>query len=84
MEAIRSLIRGDLSPAGNKISVVRDSQKFDYAVDGYDASWVDSGTSALALALLNARKKAQNIVNPKVIIPGYCCPFGCRRRLCRS
>ena len=74
MEAIRSLIRGDLSPAGNKISVVRDSQKFDYAVDGYDASWVDSGTSALALALLNARKKAQNIVNPKVIIPGYCCP----------
>jgi dTDP-4-amino-4,6-dideoxygalactose transaminase len=74
MEAIRSLIRGDLSPAGNKISLVRNSREFGYTIDGYHANWVDSGTSALALALLDTKKKAPNIVNPKVIIPGYCCP----------
>jgi dTDP-4-amino-4,6-dideoxygalactose transaminase len=73
MEAFRSLVRGDLSPAGNKISLVRNSKEFGYTIDGYHANWVDSGTSALALALLDA-KKAQSIVNPKVIIPGYCCP----------
>ncbi|MET0357606.1 MAG: DegT/DnrJ/EryC1/StrS family aminotransferase [Cellvibrio sp.] len=74
METLRALIRGDLSPAGNKISVVREPQSFGYQIDGYTATWVDSGTSALALALMDIKKKAQSVATPKVIIPGYCCP----------
>lgn len=73
METLRALIRGDLSPAGNKISVVRELQNFGYHIDGYRPSWVDSGTSALALALIDIKKKAK-ATTPKVIIPGYCCP----------
>ena len=74
METLRALIRGDLSPAGNRISLVRNSQNFGYAIDGYNSIWVDSGASALALALLDVRKKVQSVLVPKVIIPGYCCP----------
>ena len=75
MEALRAIIRGDLSPAGNKISLVsRHPEKFDYQIAGYSSTWVDSGTSALALALVDVRQKAQGIATPKVIIPGYCCP----------
>ncbi len=35
---------------------------------------MDSGTSALALALINCRLASTNIQKPQVIIPGYCCP----------
>ncbi|RYY77028.1 MAG: DegT/DnrJ/EryC1/StrS aminotransferase family protein [Gammaproteobacteria bacterium] len=74
METLRALIQGDLSPAGNKISLARQPQNFNYSIDGYSPVWVDSGTSALALALLDAKEKAGNVVDPKVVIPGYCCP----------
>jgi len=74
METLCALIRGDLAPAGNKISLSCDLDAFAYPVDGYHASWVDSGTSALALAIADAKRKAPHIKNPNVIIPGYCCP----------
>jgi len=74
METLRALIRGDLSPAGNKISLIQNSLNFGYEIDGYTDVWVDSGTSALALALLDIKRKVQRVSIPKVIIPGYCCP----------
>jgi len=74
METLRALIRGDLSPVGNKILLTPSSQNFGYEIDGYTSIWVDSGTSALALALLDIKQKAQSVSTPKVIIPGYCCP----------
>jgi dTDP-4-amino-4,6-dideoxygalactose transaminase len=74
METLRALVRGDLSPAGNKISLKRQLQSFDYGIDGYSSTWVDSGTSALALALLDIKAKVPHIIFPKVIVPGYCCP----------
>lgn len=74
METLCALIRGDLAPVGNKISLERDLAAFSYSIDGYHANWVDSGTSALALALADAKRKAPHIKHPNVIIPGYCCP----------
>ena len=74
METLCALIRGDLAPVGNKISLMTDLDAFAYSLAGYEASWVDSGTSALALALADAKQKAPHIKNPQVIIPGYCCP----------
>ena len=74
METLRALVRGDLSPAGNKISLERQLTTFAYSIEGYNATWVDSGTSALALALLDAKAKAPHVKFPQVIVPGYCCP----------
>jgi dTDP-4-amino-4,6-dideoxygalactose transaminase len=74
MEAFRALVRGDLSPAGNKILLELQPHAFNYVIAGYAAAWVDSGTSALALALLDVKAKAPHIKSPKVIVPGYCCP----------
>lgn len=74
METLRALVRGDLSPAGNKISLKRHTKIFDYSIEGYSATWVDSGTSALALALLDVKANASHSKSPKVIVPGYCCP----------
>lgn len=74
METFCALIRGDLAPAGNKISLELECTSVAYQLAGYHSEWVDSGTSALALALADAKAKAPHIKNPKVIIPGYCCP----------
>ena len=74
METLCALIRGDLAPAGNKIALTASSDTFDYSIQGYESHWVDSGTSALALALADVKAKSPHTVNPSVIIPGYCCP----------
>ncbi|MES2675349.1 MAG: DegT/DnrJ/EryC1/StrS family aminotransferase [Pseudomonadota bacterium] len=74
METFCALIRGDLAPAGNKILLAKNANSLAYQIAGYYAAWVDSGTSALALALADAKAKAPHIKNPRVIIPGYCCP----------
>lgn len=75
METIRSLIRGDLPPAGNTIvTSVQSGEIEELIFPTYNAYWVGSGTSALALALLAAKQKQTHIQNPEVIIPGYCCP----------
>src|SRR5690606_4927305 len=41
---------------------------------GYVAHWVQSGTAALALALLTARSRRPQLRNPSVILPAYGCP----------
>ncbi len=74
METICALIRGDLAPAGNRISLQNTTELIAYPLSGYFATWVDSGTSALAIALADIKAKAPLVKNPKVIIPGYCCP----------
>lgn len=74
MEAIRAIIRGDLSPVGNKIIYKKSELHNDFIAAGYSRIWVDSGTSALALALLTIKTSRAHIAQPKVIIPGYCCP----------
>lgn len=75
MEAIRSLIRGDLPPVGRKI--IFSSTGFDKdfpEFEGYHSCWLDSGTSALAVALLQAKSLRPEVDAPEVILPGYCCP----------
>lgn len=73
METIRSLIRGDLPPTGNQISLSKQPYT-GFRLDGYITVGVDSGTSALALALLDAKLKHPEIASPEVILPAYCCP----------
>ncbi|GGY82179.1 hypothetical protein GCM10011613_28640 [Cellvibrio zantedeschiae] len=75
MEALRSLIRGDLPPVGNSIIHKRNQDDIgmpEFA--GYKATWVDSGTSALALAFKAVRFLRPDLSSPEVLIPGYCCP----------
>lgn len=74
METIRAIMRGDLPPAGNRISLSSQNKELDFSLVGFLGKWVDSGTSALALALLDIKKRNPQVINPKVIIPGYCCP----------
>lgn len=73
MEAFRTLISGDLPPAGNSILATNATGDLP-GFPGYFATWVDSGTSALALALLELRRRNPQLHAPEVIIPGYCCP----------
>ncbi len=64
---------GDLPPAGNFIALQgSDSPPLQFA--GYRAHWVQSGTAALALALLCARQRQPQITAPTVILPAYGCP----------
>lgn len=75
METIRTLMRGALPPVGRPI--VYDAGATHEELPhfaGYEACWVDSGTSALALALLQAKYLRPEIAQPEVILPGYCCP----------
>lgn len=74
MEAFRKIMHGNLAPAGNRISLARTFEQSDFSLSGFSAAWVDSGTSALGLALCDIKKKYSHIEDPKVIIPGYCCP----------
>lgn len=71
METIRSIIRGDLPPVGNPIVLSQAACSLD--IPGYHGHWLDSGTSALALAILDARS-AHPCPKPEVILPAYGCP----------
>ncbi len=72
MEALRSLIAGDLPPVGHP--VILQGAAPPPTLPGYCPTWVDSGTSALALALLDTKAKRPDLKAPEVIIPAYCCP----------
>lgn len=74
MEAFCAMINGDLPPAGNRISLERSVQNPLADILEGSLYWVDSGTSALALALLDIKLSAPDVVRPQAIIPGYCCP----------
>ncbi len=72
MEAFRTLIHGDLPPAGNAIVTGPRDEPPEFT--GYHTAWLDSGTSALALALMDARARRPDLTRPEVIVPAYCCP----------
>lgn len=63
----------DTPPAGNPICV-RAGEAALPTFAGYNAVWVDSGTAALALGLMIARRKRPDIQAPEVVVPGYACP----------
>lgn len=74
MEAFCAMINGDLPPAGNRISLRFSAENPLVDIFAGSLYWVDSGTSALALALLDIKSNAPGCVRPQAIIPGYCCP----------
>lgn len=74
MEAICAMMNGDLPPAGNRISLRCSEANPLLDVFAGNLYWVDSGTSALALALLDIKSSMPECVRPQAIIPGYCCP----------
>jgi dTDP-4-amino-4,6-dideoxygalactose transaminase len=74
METLRALIRGDLAPAGYPVVLEKSSAPEFLFTRGYQTHWLDSGTSALALALLDCKLRHSQVDRPQVIIPGYCCP----------
>lgn len=68
------MLHGDLPPVGNSISLNQSTENVLEDFLPYNKYWVDSGTSALALALLNAKAEFPQVTQPRAIIPGYCCP----------
>lgn len=74
MEAFGALIYGDLPPAGNPICLQEAAIDALPSFAGYHPLWLDSGTSALAVALLAAKANQPDISSPEVIVPAYCCP----------
>ena len=74
METLRALIRGDLAPAGYPVSPTISSARFDFFPENYQVNWLDSGTSSLAVALMDCKSRRSDVESPQVIIPGYCCP----------
>lgn len=75
METFGSLMRGDLPPVGRPIVFLQNGKETQLPIyEPYYSCWVDSGTSALALAFLCARSLRNEIVSPEIILPGYCCP----------
>ena len=65
---------GDLAPVGNRIALESSEENLLEGQLGDYQYWLDSGTSALALALLDAKANFPDIDKPRAIIPGYCCP----------
>jgi len=68
------ILRGDLPPVGHTISLQAAPANNLVEFLGGHQYWVDSGTSALALAILDAKTHFPGVQQPRVIIPGYCCP----------
>lgn len=68
------ILHGDLAPVGNRISLESSAECMLEKHLGGHQYWLDSGTSALALALLDAKTNFPDIEHPRAIIPGYCCP----------
>lgn len=68
------ILHGDLAPVGNRISLESGAEYLLEKQLGGHQYWLDSGTSALALALLDAKSGFPDIDRPRAIIPGYCCP----------
>jgi hypothetical protein len=56
-----------------RVGSVEGKAAFHAALSGYDAHLYDSGTSALALAIADARAR-HGSSNPEAILPAYCCP----------
>lgn len=63
----------DLPPAGHSIALRKSAVALPQ-FPGYHLFYVNSGTAALALALMVARARNPAIEHPEVILPGYACP----------
>lgn len=63
-----------LPPAGNPIAFAAGCDVDLPVFEGYRACWVNSGTAALALSLIAARRRQPHIEYPEVVLPGYGCP----------
>lgn len=72
MDALRALRFGDLPPVGNSICLAPRLPL--PAFEGYRDLWLNSGTAALALAFLHARRMQPERNDPEVIVPAYACP----------
>ena len=68
------ILHGDLPPVGDKIALRVTAENKLASFLPENQYWLDSGTSALALALLDAKAKFPHLTRPRAIIPGYCCP----------
>lgn len=68
------ILHGDLPPVGHTIALQVASENSLVEFLGGHQYWVDSGTSALALAMFDAKTHFPGLRQPRVIIPGYCCP----------
>jgi len=66
------LWHGDLPPAGNPVSLHVGASPPVFT--GYETYWLNSGTAALALAILTARQRRPDVAAPRVILPAYGCP----------
>lgn len=65
------MIFSQLPPVGESILTERrPAPEF----EGYRAIWLQSGTAALALALLQLRREHPEVARPEVLIPAYACP----------
>lgn len=72
-------LHGDLPPTGNRVvftkcDVVAADKPTPLQISGYQSCLVQSGTAALALALIIARSRRPQIKSPSVILPAYGCP----------
>lgn len=63
---------GDLPPTGEAICL--DGAGPLPAFSGYCDLWLNSGTAALALAMLHAHWQRLEITHPEVVLPAYGCP----------
>lgn len=68
------MIGRNLPPTGNSIALAPVQAAALPWPAGYRALSVNSGTAALALALLAARLRHPEIATPEVVLPGYGCP----------
>jgi dTDP-4-amino-4,6-dideoxygalactose transaminase len=62
-----------LPPAGNPILLSSKSSCLPM-FEGYRPVWLNSGTAALALALMMCRRRHPEISHPEVVLPAYACP----------
>lgn len=72
MDALNTMNFGDLPPAGEGVCL---GPRLPLpAFDGYRDLWLNSGTAALALAMLHAHWQRIDVKQPEVILPAYGCP----------
>lgn len=74
MAAFSTLIRGDLPPAGSPVILEKRKGQPFLPFSGYTSVAMESGTSALALAMILSRHRQPDITAPEVILPAYGCP----------
>lgn len=68
------LLHGDLPPVGDRVVLAGGTGTAPVAIEGFAPFWVQSGTAALALALLTARARRPDVADPAVVLPAYGCP----------